>query len=146
MIVCPDYDKLQKNTETDLELINTYGRQISIVDVELCEIILRHLKKMVDTVVYDMLNTKLQHKYEEALFEVAKACYKLNNVIMTEEVPSWYVKENHVEGHPFMDRSEVTEMLENLIKNDLYRFDDGFYFEIENDQPNMKKLKNENKS
>ena len=37
-------------------------------------------------------------------------------------------------------------MLENLIKNDLYMFDDGFYFELENDQPNMRKLKNENKS
>ena len=92
MIVCPDYDKLQKNTEVDLELINSYGRQISCVDVELCEIILRHLKKMVDTVVYDMPNTKLQHKYEEALFDVVKACYKLNKVIMTEDVPSWYVK------------------------------------------------------
>lgn len=145
MIVCPDYDKLQKNTEVDLELIDTYGVLISSVDVELCDIILKHLKNMIDTVVYDMPNTKLQRKYEEALFEVAKACYKLNNVIMTEEVPSWYVKENYVEGHLCMDRSEVTEMLENLIKNDLSKFDDGFYFEIENDQ-NMRKLKNENKS
>ena len=146
MIVCPDYDKLQKNTEADLELIDTYGAQISSVDVELCDIILNHLKNMVDTVVYNMPNTKLQHKYEEALFEVAKACYKLNKVIMTEEVPSWYVKENYVEGYTCMDRSDVTEMLENLIKDDLSTFDDdGFYFEIENDQ-NMRKLKNENKS
>ena len=146
MIVCPDYDKLQKNTEADLELIDTYGAQINSVDVELCDIILNHLKNMVDTVVYNMPNTKLQHKYEEALFEVAKACYKLNKVIMTEEVPSWYVKENYVEGYTCMDRSDVTEMLENLIKDDLSTFDDdGFYFEIENDQ-NMRKLKNENKS
>ena len=144
MIVCPDYDKFEF-TKTDLELVDVYGRQISSVDVDFCEII-EHLQDMVETVVHLMPCTKLQHKYAAAIFEVVKACYKLDKVLMNEEVPSWYKKETHAESATFVNRSEVTETLKDQVKDDLWQFmDDNLSNEIENDQ-NARKLKNENKS
>ena len=56
MIVCPDYDKFEF-TETDLELIDVYGEQISSVDVNFCEMI-EHLQDMVETIIQLMPRTK----------------------------------------------------------------------------------------
>ena len=144
MIVRPDYDKFEF-TETDLELVNEYGRQISDVDVGFCQMI-KHLEGMISTIVHNMPNTKLAHQYGKALFEVVKACYRLDKVLMNEEVPSWYIKENHVDGDALLNRTGYTEMLEEQLKDDLFMYmDDDLYDEIENDR-NMRKLKNENKS
>ena len=139
MIVCPDYDKFEF-TETDLELIDVYGEQISSVDVNFCEMI-EHLQDMVETIIQLMPRTKLQHRYATAIFEVVKACYRLDKVLMNEEVPSWYKKEIHADSATFVNRSEVTETLKDQLKNDLWQFmGDELYNEIENDQ-NMKKIK-----
>ena len=144
MIVCPDYDKFEF-TETDLELVNEYGRQISSVDVEFCQMI-KHLEAIISTIVHNMPNTKLRDQYGKALFEVVKACYRLDKVLMNEEVPSWYIKENHVDGDASLNRTGYTDMLEEQLKDDLFQYmDDDLYDEIENDR-NMRKLKNENKS
>ena len=138
MIVC--VDDSQQFTETDLELIELYGKQISSIDVEFCQMI-KHLKSMISTVVHNMPNTKLAHQYGKALFEVVKACYRLDKVLMNEEVPSWYIKENHVDGDVLSNRAGYTEMLEEQLKDDLFMYmDDDLYDEIENDQ-NIRKLK-----
>ena len=144
MIVCPDYDKFEF-TKTDLELVDAYGAQISSVDVDFCEIV-EHLQDMVETVVHLMPCTMLRHRYAAAIFEVVKACYKLDKVLMNEEVPSWYEKETHAESASFVNRSEVTETLKDQLKDDLWQFmGEDLYNEIENDQ-NVRKLKNESKS
>ena len=64
MMVRTNYYKLRNATETDLELIDLYGKQISSIDVEFCPIVLDHLKNMVDT-VHDMPNTELQQCYKK---------------------------------------------------------------------------------
>ena len=142
MKVSIDYDKLQNWTETDLELIELYEKQISGFDVEFVDMV-GSLEKMV--MAYNsMPSTKLRSKYEESLFEVVKACYRLNKVLMNEEMPSWYLPDECTEH--LYPRSEVTETLEDILKNDLFGYiDNEFYDEIENDQ-NIRKLKNKNKS
>lgn len=145
MIVCPDYDKFQF-TEADLDLINLYAKQISSVDVEFCAI-LDHLECMINTVVHNMPDTKLQHEYKKAIFEVAKACYRLDKVLMNEDVPSCYVKEKHADGRTYTNRLEYTEMIEDLITDDLGMDDSGgnLFDEIEENRI-MREVKNENKS
>ena len=142
MKVSIDYDKLQNWTETDLELIELYEKRISGFDVEFVDMV-GSLEKMV--MEYNsMPSTKLRSKYGESLFEVVKACYRLNKVLMNEEMPSWYLPDEYTEC--LYPRSEVTETLEDILKNDLFGYiDDEFYDEIENDQ-NIRKLKNKNKS
>lgn len=142
MKVSIDYDKLQNWTETDLELIELYEKRISGFDVEFVDMV-GSLEKMV--MEYNsMPSTKLRSKYGESLFEVVKACYRLNKVLMNEEMPSWYLPDEYTER--LYQRSEVTETLEDILKNDLFGYiDDEFYDEIENDQ-NIRKLKNKNKS
>ena len=142
MKVSIDYDRLQNWAETDLELIKLYGKQISGFDVEFVDMV-GSLEKMVMT-YNSMPNTKLRSKYGKSLFEVVKACYRLNKVLMNEEMPSWYLPDEYTEC--LYPRSEVMETLEGILKNDLLSYiDDEFYDEIENDQ-NMRKLKNKNKS
>lgn len=143
MIVCPDYDKFQF-TEADLEVIEPYATQISSVDVEFCSI-LEHLESMTNTVVHSMPDTKLQHEYRKAISEVANACYKLDKVLMNEEVPSWYVKEKHADGHAFTNRLAYTEMIEDLITDDLCIYDSDILDEIEENRI-TREVKNKIKS
>lgn len=137
-----DYDKLQNWTETDLELIELYEKQISGFDVEFVDMV-GSLEKMAMT-YNSMPCTKLRSKYGKSLFDVVKACYKLNKVLMNEKMPSWYLPDEYTEH--LYPRSEVMETLEDILKKDLFGYiDDEFYDEIENDR-NTRKLKNENKS
>lgn len=131
MIVRTNYDKLRNATETDLELIDLYGKQISSIDVELCHIVLDHLKNMVDT-VHDMPNTELQQCYKKAIFDVVSACYKLDKALTYQNLPSWYVKENHIDCCTCMDRSEVTEALEDMLE-DAPTYDGDFELDDEFD-------------
>ena len=86
---------------------------------------------MINVVVHNMPDTKLQHEYKKAIFEVVKACYKLDKVLMNEEVPSCYVKEKHADGRTYTNRLEYTEMIEDLITDDLGMGDGGLFDEIE---------------
>ena len=131
MIVHTNYDKLRNATETDLELIDLYGEQISRIDVELCHIVLDHLKDMVN-IVHDMPNTELQQCYKKAIFDVVSACYKLDKALTYQKLPSWYVKENNIECCIPIDRSEVTETLEDMLE-DKPEYDGDFELDDEFD-------------
>ena len=131
MMVRTNYDKLRNATETDLELIDLYGEQISRIDVELCHIVLDHLKDMVN-IVHDMPNTELRQCYKKAIFDVVSSCYKLDKALTYQKLPYWYVKENNIECCIPMDRSEVTEALEDMLE-DAPTYDGDFELDDEFD-------------
>lgn len=132
MIVRTNYDKLRIATETDLELIELYGEQISRIDLELCHIVLDHLKDMVN-IVHDMPNTELQQCYKKAIFDVVSACYKLDKALTYQKLPSWYVKEPNIPCCIPIERSEVTETLENILDDDKPTYDGDFELDDEFD-------------